>query len=49
MDKPVTTRVPPELWRAVKKEARAQKIKLYYVFEDALRIWLSQQEKKRAA
>ncbi len=49
MDKPVTTRVPPELWRAVKKEARAQKVKLYYVFEDALRLWLDHQKERRAA
>ncbi len=40
MDKPVTTRVPLPLYRAVKKEAKTDKTRMYEVFTEALRLWL---------
>ncbi len=38
---PVTTRLPPKLTQEVKREAKVRGMKLYAVFEEALRMWLA--------
>lgn len=41
MDHPITTRVPRKLALEIKREAKARKLKMYVVFEEALRLWLA--------
>jgi hypothetical protein len=49
MDKPVTTKVPPDLWRRVKREAKLHKLKMYHIFEEALLLWLANRDNIRKA
>ncbi len=51
MDQPVTTRLPKDLIRDLKREAKAgkPKLKMYEVFQEALRLWLNHREKRKEA
>jgi hypothetical protein len=47
MDKTVTTRVPPDLWKRVKREAKLHKLKMYHIFEEALILWMANRDRPR--
>ena len=46
---PVTTQIAPKLLSLVRKEAKVDRLKMYVVFEQALKLWLAERAKREAA